>query len=401
MALDIAKTAAQIDDMAGHLVDAAHDRAGQIRRVLAALSSADASELAAMVEASGGRPFLCATPQDALDARYSPSSLPPDFSVASVDGSHIDVDRHVPVRCYLINIGGCVFTYGSQPNARLFSQPALYAAEEEIYLNAPASNDSVAVQGAVLGMVRAVKEVQGLAEVAGSTDPDLPLLALLDGSLVMWGLAGRGYPPFLREKLVGEGLLPALDDLKARATSRTLVLAAYVSLPQTTEVVNTLRLALCQQREDICQQSCTSFRSAYSPCDNTNGLLDRHIFQEYLAPGERSGIYRSNSSVSREYYGPHQVCFYYLNTGREIGRVEVPSWVAHDEMSLALSHTLVMDQVRRGMGYPAVIAEAHEQAVVTGQDRETFRKMIDAALERRHLPVYTSEKNRSKGTRWL
>ncbi len=401
MALDIAKTAAQIDGMAGHLANATYDRATQITRVLAAMSSDDAAGLTARVEASRGRPFLCATPEDALDARYSPASLPPNFCVASVDGSHIDVDRHVPVRCYLINIGGCAFTYGSQPNARLFSQPALHAAEEDIYLNAPTSNDSVAVQGAVLGMMRAVKEVQGLAEVADSTDPDLPLLALLDGSLVMWGLAGRGYPPFLREKLLGEGLLPALDALKAKAAGRTLVLAAYVSLPQTTEVVNTLRLALCQEREDTCQQSCTSFRSAHSPCDDANGLLDRHIFQELLEPGERSGIYRSNSSVSREYYGPHQVCFYYLNTGREIGRVEIPLWVAHDENSLALSHTLIMDQVRRGMGYPAAIAEAHEQAVVTGQDRETFRKMIDAALDRRHLPVYTSEKNRSKGTRWL
>ncbi len=403
MALDIAKTAAQIDSMAGHLADATYSRTQQVDRLMAALATTDAAELAGRVEASRGRPFLCATPEDALDARYQPSVLPADFSVASVDGSHIDVDRHIPVRCYLINIGGCVFTYGSHPDARLFSQPALYAAEEDIFLNAPAttSNDSVAVQGAVLGMLRTVKEVEGLAEAAESADPALPLLALLDGSLVMWGLAGRGYPPFLREKLLGEMLMPALDSLQAQAARRSLVLAAYVSLPQTTEVLNTLRLALCQQREDICQQSCTSFRSAHSPCDSANGLLDRHIFQELLAPGERSGIYRSNSSVSREYYGPHQVCFYYLNTGTEIGRVEVPLWVAQDENRVALSHTLVMDQVRRGMGYPAAIAEAHEQAVVTGQDRETFRKMVDAALERRHLPVYTSEKNRSKGTRWL
>ena len=66
-----------------------------------------------------------------------------------------------------------------------------------------------------------------------------------------------------------------------------------------------------------------------------------------------------------------------------------------------MSHTLIMDQVRRGMGYPAVITEAHEQAVVTGQDRELFKQMMGAALERQHLPDYTSEKNRSKATRWL
>ena len=401
--MDLGKTVSQIDSLAGQLADVRDDRANRLSNVLAALESVDAARLADRVEAAGGRPFLCATPEDALDARYAPDTLPADFCVASVDGSHIDVDRHIPVRCYLINIGGCVFTYGSKPNAHLFNQPKLYAADEDLYLSAPApnSNESAAVQGAILGLVRAVKEVQELASVVESADPRIPMLALLDGSLVMWSLAGRGYQPFLRDGLLGDGLLPALEAMRAQAARRTLALAAYVSLPQTTEVVNTIKLAMCLQEEDVCQRSCSSFRSTHAPCHDANGFLDRHLFQELLAPGERSGIYRSNSSVSRDYYGTHRVYFYYLNTGREVGRVEIPQWIAQDESSLALSHTLIMDQVRRGMGYPAVIAEAHEQAVVTGQDRELFKQMMGAALERQHLPDYTSEKNRSKATRWL
>ena len=87
--------------------------------------------------------------------------------------------------------------------------------------------------------------------------------------------------------------------------------------------------------------------------------------------------------------------------GKEIGRVEVPSWVAADEGSLGLAHALVVDQCRRGRGYPVGLMEAHEQAVIGGHEREMFRQMVEDALERQHLPVYTSEKARSKRLRWV
>ena len=87
--------------------------------------------------------------------------------------------------------------------------------------------------------------------------------------------------------------------------------------------------------------------------------------------------------------------------GEEIARLEVPEWVARDPQSLALTHTLVLDQCRRGGGYPAAVIESHEQAVITGADRESFKVLMADALGRRRLPVYTSEKDRSKHLRWI
>ena len=58
-----------------------------------------------------------------------------------------------------------------------------------------------------------------------------PTLFLLDGSLVLWGIAGRGYPPIVRKEILQEGLIPALESLRLLALNRKLVLAAYVSLP--------------------------------------------------------------------------------------------------------------------------------------------------------------------------
>jgi len=406
MALDLSQTVQQIDILAQRLNDGRDDRAQRLRLALRAMSEADASAVRQKVDSSQGRPFLCAAPYSngsGLADSHSPQKVPHDFRVASVDGSHIDVDRHIPVRCYLINIGGCLITYGGSPDARLFSRPRLYTQDDELYLtnHAPGSKEAVAVEGPLLGLKRAVEEVKSLASLVTGTPPGLPALALIDGSLVLWGLAGRAYQPFVRDEVLKGGLIPALDRLREIARSHTLAAAAYISLPQSTEVVNTLRLHLCSRDTADCLQNCSTHRAGRTPCDIVNGFLDRHLFQELLGPGERSILYLTNSSISREFYGPHQVYFYYMNTGEEIARIEVPEWVAQDKEAVELSHALILDQCRRGVGYPAAIAEAHEQAVVTGPDRETFKQMLEDALARKHLPVYTSEKNRSKRMRWL
>ena len=51
-----------------------------------------------------------------------------------MDGSHIDMDRHLPLRCHLINLGGCAITYGDNPACQLFSAPALAMADADLYL---------------------------------------------------------------------------------------------------------------------------------------------------------------------------------------------------------------------------------------------------------------------------
>ena len=323
--------------------------------------------------------------------------------MASVDGSHIDVDRHLPARCFLINLGGCVLNYGSEPSARLYSRPRLYFTEEELYLadSDTESTGEVALEGALLGLKRGVHEVEELAALAADLPQELPTLTLVDGSLVLWGLSGRAYQPFVREELLQRGLIPALDRLKAQAQSRPLAVAAYVSLPQSTEVVHTLRLLLCSHGADYCRQKCGLYRSRQELCDTANGFLDREIFTALVGKGERSCLFKTSSIISRDFYGDHRVYFYYLNVGEEVARIEVPEWVALDPNLLALSHTLALDQCRRGGGYPAAIMEAHEQAVINGADRESFKALVEDALGRHHLPVYTSEKNRSKRIPWV
>jgi hypothetical protein len=97
----------------------------------------------------------------------------------------------------------------------------------------------------------------------------------------------------------------------------------------------------------------------------------------------------------------HQVYFFYLKVDDEIARVEVPEWVALKPGLLDLTHALVLDQCRRGQGYPVALSEAHEQAVVTGSDREEFWSLVERSLEEEKMPAYNSTKSRSKKTRWV
>ena len=85
----------------------------------------------------------------------------------------------------------------------------------------------------------------------------------------------------------------------------------------------------------------------------------------------------------------------------EIARIEIPQWVATDENRLNLAHTLVLDQCQRGQGYPVALSEAHEQAVVTGADREYFWQLLESSLVAEHLPSLSSAKSQSKRTRWI
>ena len=167
-------------------------------------------------------------------------------------------------------------------------------------------------------------------------------------------------------------------------------------------MANAIRRCLCPNQLAHCRESCSNRRSDRVPCSSFHLFLDRDLFGELLEPGQRSPLYRTNSSVPREYYGERQqVYFYYLNAGEEIARVEVPQWVAEDEDLLSLGHRLIVEQCRKGQGYPVVISEAHEQAVVSGRDRQLFKQMVAETLERAGLSAYTSQKERSKQRPWL
>jgi hypothetical protein len=401
VSLDLTKVASQVGGMVARLKAGSDERHKRLNYALDVLrdKSIDLDHLKKKIEDSKGKTtWLVADLADGLDQHYKAPPYPEEFTVIATDGSHIDVDRHKSTRCYLINIGAAILHYGAYPSAALDSFPCLYSGDEDlVIMPVGVRGREQPVEGALLGIKRSVDECHRLAELAAELPQGSSSLALLDGSLILWGL--EAYPEFVTEALLVQGFLSYLDDIRKLNNNKRLALASYISFPRSTDVVNVLRLVICPHDPADCDRYCSTDEKR--DCDAVAGVQDRELFTNLLGQGERSAIFISQSSVVRKHYGEHRVYFFYLKLDDEVARVEIPQWVATDESRLNLVHTLVLDQCQRGQGYPVALSEAHEQAVVTGADRENFWQLVESSLIDEHLPSLSSAKSKSKRTRWV
>ncbi len=401
MSLDLTKVVSQVGGMVARLKAGIEERQRRLNYALDVLhnQATDLDYLKRKV-ATSKTTWLVAGLVERLDHHYKPPPLPTEFTIIATDGSHIDVDRHRSTRCYLINTGGVILHYGAQPSATLDSVPCLYSGDEDLVI-APdgAKGREQPIEGVLLGIKRSIEECHQLAKIAADLPQDSSSLALLDGSLILWGLAGQAYPEFVTEALLAQGFLRYLEEIRKLNNGKRLALASYISFPRSTDVVNTLRVAICPHDPPDCDRYCTT--NEKRECDMVAGVQDRELFLSLLGQGERSALFISQSSIVQKHYGVHQVYFFYLRVDDEIARVEIPQWVATDESLLNLVHGLVLDQCQRGLGYPVALSEAHEQAVVTGADRENFWQLVESSLVEEHIPSRSSTKSQSKRTRWI
>ena len=400
MSLDLSKLVGQIVDLATSLKSKAGERQTKLEFALKTLrsSAADLDTLKRKVEASKTTWLVPGLKED-IDTGKEAPNCPADFLVLASDGSHIDVDRHQSAHCFLINIGMAQLQYGRNPDARLLSFPTLFFKDKDVVIAAD-DGRQIPIEGQLLGIKRGIEECRWLAERLHELDVDLPTVALLDGSLIFWRLAEQVYPDFVIRELLVDGFLKYLSRLKELSRRRQLAIASYISYPRSTEVVNLLRLAICPHPIVDCDRYCSG-KFEGRECDAVDGLLDRDLFARLLAPGQRSALFSSRSSVVVKYYGENEVNFFYIRLNGEVARVEVPLWVAEDEKLVGLVHSVILAQCQRGLGYPVALSEAHEQAVVNVADRDQFWELVRQILGEDGIFLESSAKNESKRARWI
>jgi hypothetical protein len=159
--------------------------------------------------------------------------------------------------------------------------------------------------------------------------------------------------------------------------------ASYISQPGSADVVGLLRCYLDESDET-------------PEAESLRGLLDRHLFARTLARGERSALFFSRSHINAD-YGPHRIGFFYLRLDDEVARVEVPAWVAAQPAWLDLIHAVLLDQAEKGGGYPVILSEAHERAVVRQPEKTLFYSILEREMHRAGLGhLTTSQKAASK-----
>ena len=286
--------------------------------------------------------------------------MPGPYSVISVDGSQIYPDRHMPGGgCCLINLGGTVLSYGPQSTATFFSEPHLFF-PEDLSPDGEAGSfsiDMVDLKREEFELRRALQAAEGAPES----------VCLFDGSLIFWHLESKS--PEVKQLFL-ESYLGYLDQFYARK----LPIAGVISLPKSRELVNLIKLGLCR----FTVADCIGCHKAYTtfPCKQIESLLDTTVTKFFLPEGHRTTMFFSTSNITKSYpvhLAPH---FCYLDVGDEVVRIEMPAWMARDEAIVARTCSIVLDQSRKGRGYPVCLAEAHEQAVVKGADREFFYHMV-------------------------
>jgi hypothetical protein len=132
------------------------------------------------------------------------------------------------------------------------------------------------------------------------------------------------------------------------------------------------------------------------------GIADRALFST-LAPGERSALFVRGTAANQDFRARgHEIQFFYLNTGQDLARVEVPEWVARRSEWLDLVHASIHDQCRFNMGYPYVLTRADEQAVILGEEREALEGMIMRAMVQHglYLPELSRKAQQKQVARW-
>lgn len=388
--LDLTKAAKAMQGMSQHLNVEAHAARHrlQVAQNLLIKAATGQEKLVELQESWSDRTlFNAATPIEPLGDRTYITAPPIAHTVFATDGSQISPSHHEIAYCYLLNVGTVMLHYGQSRHPVLDSVPEVFYKPEDLY----ASRQWGIRTEEWMGYRRAVSEAIALAEMgcdwAKVNDHTLPApaLAMVDGSLIYWFL--EQLPSEARDQIL-QPILEAWDKLRLAK----IPLLGYLSASRSSESLSFLRFEACTHEVPDCMTNCpnvgftaTSAFAEKAPCQEFEPLRDTILWATILSPGQRSPLWKSQARIL-DLYGLNSVYFCYVHVGTEVARIEVPEWVAQDQAELDLALGMMLAQVHKGGGYPVTLAEAHNQAVVTGGDRTRFfalleQQMIKAGLK--------------------
>ncbi len=412
--LDLSKIAQQMQGISHHLAKEAEAAKTRIAIATQLLHQAHLHQVQLIDQLHHHEiGFTAAEPIEPLDTRVQIQPAPEAHTVIATDGSQINPSHHEIAYCYLLNIGRVVLHYGQSRFPLLDSQPEVIYRPEDLYT----SRQWGIRTEEWMGYRRTVSEAVVLAELAidvnggkqreqgmqaaltsqpsspplplfPAPNPQIPTLAMTDGSLIYWFLDQLPAPA--RDQILGP-ILAAWDRLRAAQ----IPMVGYLSASRSSEALNFLRLQSCPHDQPDCQKHCEG-QTDGAPCQIFSPLRDVTLWATLLEPGQRGPLFKSSADIL-QLYGEHQVYFCHVHVGAEIARVEFPAWVVNDSQLFDAALSLTLTQVKKGFGYPVALAEAHNQAVVRGGDRNRFFALLEQQMIRAGLQnVGTSYKEARK-----
>jgi hypothetical protein len=371
--LDLRQLREQLDDFEEHQSEERNRRGAQQERAAALLDACHEHWQAVQEAVSTAQPRrLVAKMREPPAATHAAPERPSPITVVATDGSQIYPDRHMEPPFFLLNVSQVAFQYGTTEDALLNSTPSLHF-RERLADRFDAVLDTIPSE--LVSALRDELELSQLLDAATTAQvPERPLVALADGTLIRWMIRGMD-----NEALEDELIARYTEHLEG-FREEGLALASYVSMPASTEIVNLLRFVGGDLDADPPEIPIEALETP-----RLDGLLDRHVLATVLDPGERSAVFGSASHIQGEYPTGTDISFFYLKVpgpgGGEMGRIEVPRWVADDPALLDRVHATVLQECRKGEGYPLALSEAHERAVVRASEREAFFRLMDRSSD--------------------
>lgn len=387
--LDFHRLHAQLGAFRAYRVDEAALQRRQLAMACDALAACAAEwehVRAAVAEAQekGSWRILTAGLRESPDGCADATAPPRPLTVVATDGSQIFPDRHVEPTCYLLNVSRIAFHYGTDDEPLLQAEPDLRFRSRDLddLRTGEGEGALLDLSTEVVSALRDEQELRWLLHTAREERrPARPVVALADGTLIRWMLRG------MKQRALEDRLIARYLELLEGFRQQGIPVASYVSNPGSTELINLLRFVR-EEPEFVGPDD--------DPEASLHGLLDRAVFEETLAVGERSALFTSGSRIQRDYGPEHQICYFYVRLPEEIGRVEMPRWVAEQPGWLDLLHAVVLDECRKGRGYPMILTEAHERAVIRAPEKAMFYRILEREMLEAGLGSATSQKAASK-----
>jgi hypothetical protein len=299
-----------------------------------------------------------------------------DYTAIAADGSEVPINEDFFFPYYIINIGFIALKYGKDHFFFADSNAKIYFEENELYEKV--GNKSFLVRGELLSSKMLLEESKKLEELLKDFyTVEVPVLALFDGTLIQWEIkeTSETYKNNFVKNF--QRMILIAEQLKAP-------LAGYISGTRSRDVMEMIRIFLEMKGEDFDKQLLSIIK-------------DADIFKIILRKGERSAIFRSNAPILNLYKAP--IYFFFLNVGSEVIRIEIPEFIAFDNDLLEKTCALILSQSNKGEGYPVVLKEAHEQAVIKSSERVFIEELFIDFLRKKGIIFNQNYKSLSKKIR--
>lgn len=307
-----------------------------------------------------------------LNMTYQVTPQAEPVTVVATDGSQITPSHHEVYNCYLLNIGKIMVSYGVDRPVIMESTPHLFHTVEDLY--PLVDRRRIYVDEAFIALERSLLELSTLRDLAlEAKRRSLPVVALYDGSLVQWSLDQMPEAYQLN-------FLQRINAVYGSFFENEIPVVGYISHSRASDIINTLRVWQCPYETSHCSSYCGQLCEEDYPCSTIWPLSDRQLFGNALTRHSRSPLFASGNLKATALEPPHHMVFTYLHTGAEVSRLEMPRWLAQNQRLLDLALSTVLAQAAKGKGYPICLAEAHNQAVITGADRAEFFQLLQHFL---------------------